>query len=199
MKAGTRVRYDWNRYGNPGPARRLSASAWVMTAVVTSMWTVSPWLVRVAPAFTVILPLWTLAVVLQRVQLRKAYGVRRERRIIPPPPPLAELVAREVEAIRQAKWDAVTGQAFRARPPDPERLAAARAAFPAAPRYAEAVAALHAGSQTMQDMQAGLPLLASAMGGCAHRNAVPVDLLVTGERVAWVCPDCPAELPAGWR
>lgn len=44
------------------------------------------------------------------------------------------------------------------------------------------------------------PLMADlALGPCAHKNAEPVDLLVTGERVAWCCPDCPAELPAGWR
>jgi hypothetical protein len=40
---------------------------------------------------------------------------------------------------------------------------------------------------------------AAASGPCAHRDAEPVDLLVTGERVAWTCPDCPAELPADWR
>ena len=34
-------------------------------------------------------------------------------------------------------------------------------------------------------------------GACAHPDAEPVDLS-TGERVAWVCPDCDAELPAGW-
>lgn len=33
---------------------------------------------------------------------------------------------------------------------------------------------------------------------CSHPDAEPVDLLLTGERVAWVCPDCNAELPAGW-
>jgi hypothetical protein len=40
---------------------------------------------------------------------------------------------------------------------------------------------------------------AAASGPCAHLDAEPVDLLVTGERVAWTCPDCPAELPADWR
>jgi hypothetical protein len=45
---------------------------------------------------------------------------------------------------------------------------------------------------------AGIARLSAAAGGCAHMNAEPVDL-ITGERVAWVCPDCPAELPAGWR
>lgn len=34
-------------------------------------------------------------------------------------------------------------------------------------------------------------------GPCAHPDAEPVDL-ITGERVAWCCPDCPADLPAGW-
>lgn len=38
----------------------------------------------------------------------------------------------------------------------------------------------------------------NAQRSCAHANAEPVDLLLTGERVAWVCPDCNAELPAGW-
>lgn len=32
---------------------------------------------------------------------------------------------------------------------------------------------------------------------CVHPDAEPVDLS-TGERVAWVCPSCDAELPAGW-
>ena len=182
------MRYDWDRYGNPGRARRLSVSAWVMTSVVAAMWAASPWLVRGDPVFAVILPLWTLAVVLQRVQMRKAYGARQPKTILPPltPVTLAEQVAEAVEAQRQAKWDQVAEQAYRARPPDPEKLAAARAALAASPA-------------SMKDVQLGMTRLASAMGGCAHLNAVPVDLLVTGERVAWVCPDCPAELPAGWR
>jgi hypothetical protein len=33
---------------------------------------------------------------------------------------------------------------------------------------------------------------------CAHGAAVPVDLLATGERVAWLCPDCDCQLPADW-
>ena len=40
--------------------------------------------------------------------------------------------------------------------------------------------------------------LAAAFGPCAHHEAVPVDLPVTGETVAWLCPDCDAQLPAGW-
>jgi hypothetical protein len=34
--------------------------------------------------------------------------------------------------------------------------------------------------------------------GCAHRDAVPVDLLLTGERVAWLCDACGEQLPADW-
>lgn len=37
------------------------------------------------------------------------------------------------------------------------------------------------------------------IGPCAHNGAVPVDLLLTGETVAWLCPECDAQLPAGWR
>jgi hypothetical protein len=33
---------------------------------------------------------------------------------------------------------------------------------------------------------------------CAHRDAVPVDLLLTGERVAWWCEACQAQLEAGF-
>lgn len=34
---------------------------------------------------------------------------------------------------------------------------------------------------------------------CAHPGAVPVDAAWTGERVAWLCPECDAQLPADWR
>jgi hypothetical protein len=33
---------------------------------------------------------------------------------------------------------------------------------------------------------------------CAHGGSVPVDLQLTGERVAWWCPDCSTQLPAGF-
>lgn len=33
------------------------------------------------------------------------------------------------------------------------------------------------------------------MSGCAHRNAVDVDLVLTGEVVARLCRDCDAQLP----
>ncbi len=34
---------------------------------------------------------------------------------------------------------------------------------------------------------------------CAHPDAEPVDLLLTGETVAWLCPECGQELPADWQ
>lgn len=33
----------------------------------------------------------------------------------------------------------------------------------------------------------------------AHTAAVPVDELLTGVTVAWLCPDCDKQLPADWR
>lgn len=36
-------------------------------------------------------------------------------------------------------------------------------------------------------------------GECPHLEAVPVDLLLGGERVAWLRPDCQVQLPAGWK
>jgi hypothetical protein len=33
---------------------------------------------------------------------------------------------------------------------------------------------------------------------CGHDGAVPVDLLLTGERVAWLCEACGEQLPADW-
>jgi hypothetical protein len=55
-----------------------------------------------------------------------------------------------------------------------------------------------AGSITTADLELGCARLSAALGPCAHPGAEPVDLLLTGERVAWICPDCNAELPAGW-
>jgi hypothetical protein len=51
----------------------------------------------------------------------------------------------------------------------------------------------HAGRLELAAKVAGI-----AFSSCPHFAAEPVDLLLTGERVAWVCPDCNAELPAGW-
>lgn len=54
------------------------------------------------------------------------------------------------------------------------------------------------GMTTTADLMAGMARLSTALGGCAHPDAEAVDLLLTGERVGWICPACNAELPAGW-
>lgn len=57
------------------------------------------------------------------------------------------------------------------------------------------------------EMGAALAPAAAALAGdvarfaaslCAHEGAEPVDLLLTGERVGWLCPECGAALPADW-
>ncbi len=53
------------------------------------------------------------------------------------------------------------------------------------------------GGMTLAEMDLAVTRLAAAVGRCAHPHAVPVDL-ATGERVAWLCPGCDAQLPAGW-
>lgn len=40
--------------------------------------------------------------------------------------------------------------------------------------------------------------LSAAFGPCRHEQAEPVDLLVTGERVAMICAGCLIRLPANW-
>jgi hypothetical protein len=50
---------------------------------------------------------------------------------------------------------------------------------------------------TVADMELGMARLQAAFGPCAHPDAVPVDLL-TGEIVAWLCPDCGRRLQARW-
>jgi hypothetical protein len=53
-------------------------------------------------------------------------------------------------------------------------------------------------------LELGFARPGTASGSCAHPDAEPVNLFSPstgkrdGERVAWVCPDCNAELPAGW-
>ena len=51
---------------------------------------------------------------------------------------------------------------------------------------------------TVADLELGFARLHAMLGSCAHAGAVPVDLLLTGEIVAWLCPDCGRQLPAGW-
>jgi hypothetical protein len=49
-----------------------------------------------------------------------------------------------------------------------------------------------------EELELAAQAVRAKLASCAHSNAQPVDLLLTGERVAWICPDCNAELPAGW-
>jgi hypothetical protein len=51
---------------------------------------------------------------------------------------------------------------------------------------------------TMAGMALGFERLSAILGPCAHLHAVPVELLLTGELVAWLCPGCGRQLPAGW-
>jgi hypothetical protein len=51
---------------------------------------------------------------------------------------------------------------------------------------------------SMADMAAGMDGLPSALGGCAHTDAEPVIPSGSAETVGWVCPECDADLPAGW-
>jgi hypothetical protein len=111
----------------------------------------------------------------------------------------AEAVAVAIEMRRRQEWDVIARQAYRARPPDPKRLAAAPASKPPMSALPPAVTLPVTSATTMAGFEAGIARLTASLGGCAHPNAEPVDLLVTGERVAWTCPDCPAELPADWR
>ncbi len=55
-----------------------------------------------------------------------------------------------------------------------------------------------AGMTTMADVGVGFARLSAVLGPCAHPGAVPVDLLLTGETVAWLCPGCDVQLPPGW-
>jgi hypothetical protein len=87
-------------------------------------------------------------------------------------------VRRQTRAIRRLQVSAQLEDRFlqaRARRPDP--------------------VILPAGGVSME--LAGARLVA-AFGPCAHPEAVPVDLPVTKERVAWLCPQCDAQLPGEW-
>jgi len=109
----------------------------------------------------------------------------------------AEAVAEAVEARRQRQWDAIADRAYRAMG-GAVRATPAPASKPPMTALPPARTQPVAGATTMAEFTAGIARLSAAAGGCAHPDAEPVDL-ITGERVAWVCPDCPAELPASWR
>lgn len=82
-----------------------------------------------------------------------------------------------------------------------EQLELAAEAARQHPEWKPAIAAewqqVKSGMGTMAGFEAGMARLSATVGPCSHPDAEPVDLS-TGERVAWVCPDCDAELPAGW-
>lgn len=167
--------------------RTLAAGALAVSAFIAG-WTltIAPAVAYAAAALVLFaVPLivaGTYLIVRLRAEVKAAAGPAER------PQAHAETVAEAVEALRQRQWEAITRQAYRAQPPDPGRLAAS-----AGTALGEAL------SPSMAGVALGMARLAAATGGCAHPDAEPVDLLLTGERVAWVCPDCPAELLAGWR
>jgi hypothetical protein len=133
--------------------------------------------------------------------LAAAFAVRESRTVrrldaelagpAEPPQTHAEAVAEAVEARRQQQWDAIAERAYRATGGQVDRPA------PRPPELRPG-AAYDVSTTLDRDGYSGTAPVRSA-SPCAHKNAVPVDLLVTGERVAWTCPDCPARLPADWR
>jgi hypothetical protein len=110
----------------------------------------------------------------------------------------AEAVAMAIEARRQQQWDAIAERAYRAMG-GTVRATPAPASKPPMPALPPARTLPVAGMTTMADFAAGIARLSAAAAVCAHPDAEPVNLLVTGETVAWVCPKCEARLPADWR
>jgi hypothetical protein len=58
--------------------------------------------------------------------------------------------------------------------------------------------ALPVSAQIVAEWRSEARRLGVTPGPCAHPEAVPVDLPVTKERVAWLCPQCDAQLPGEW-
>lgn len=160
-------------------------------------WSRAPWLVRVplwlmtllAPA-AVALFLWDAATrdwtlvfpalligggtVVMRLSVRKAYGAREA-----------------VPAVPVKRLPPMRGQQAVIPRPVPK---------PAAGQVAEVMDALgytFNGPDPAHDLNAARSRV--LLGPCAHTGAVPVDSLVTGERLAWLCVKCDAQLPAEWR
>lgn len=129
--------------------------------------------------------LWTAAAVMHWRLMRKVYGVRE-----PSKARQLEFRAEDCRAVklpdgRLAVWD----YRLRREVPPRSRIVPAARVDPAA---------LWGGSGGAMPSVLPGARLAAASASCAHHGAEPVDLL-TGERVAWVCPDCDGELLAGWR
>jgi hypothetical protein len=170
----------------------LRAMCWMMTAIAAVVCPLTMWLAvtrdwTAAPVGLLI----GLGAVLMRLSLRKTYGVREPAESAALPKTHAEAVAEAVEARRQQQWDAIAERAYRATGGQVDRPA------PRPPELRPG-AAYDVSTTLDRDGYSGTAPVRSA-SPCAHKNAVPVDLLVTGERVAWTCPDCPARLPADWR
>lgn len=207
------MRYDWNSSGSPRAARVNRIGMWWLTILALFACPVFLW-GAVTEDWTLAFPavLVGTGAVVQRLALRKAYGVRKPEAVPAGRPQThAEAVAEAVEAQRQRQWDAIAERAFQAKPP-PREAVPMRDAETGEPVQAGGLAITGEKSLVpcetspgtallppMAGMALGFARLAAAMGGCAHANAEPVDLLVTAERVAWICPECPAELPANWR
>jgi hypothetical protein len=51
---------------------------------------------------------------------------------------------------------------------------------------------------TLADLEVGFARLAALIGPCAHPATVPVETVLTGELVAWLCPGCDSQLPAAF-
>lgn len=186
------MRYDWNRCGNPGSAMYHRVMTWVITVLAVLGFPLF--------LFDAVFRDWTLifpalliggGAVVQRLAVRKLYGVREPAEPAALPETHAEAVAEAVEARRQQQWDAIAERAYRATGGQVDRPA------PRPPELRPG-AAYDVSTTLDRDGYSGTAPVRSA-SPCAHKNAVPVDLLVTGERVAWTCPDCPARLPADWR
>jgi len=58
---------------------------------------------------------------------------------------------------------------------------------------------LPSAGMTAEEAGANMAAAASAVfGPCSHPRPIPVELRLTGEIVAALCPDCDRQLPAHW-
>ena len=130
----------------------------------------------IVPAVLIVAQLILIAALTRLIGIARArastVSVLTERRQT-----LAESVAEAVEAQRQRQWDLIAERAYLAmggRPP------------------------AETGMASVRDLELGFARLGAVLGPCAHPDAEPVKLLMTGETVAWVCLECYAQLPANW-
>lgn len=72
------LRYDWHRYGRPGLAWSTRIAAWFTTVMAVVFWPAFGWFAITRDWTVVFVPvLVTAGVVMQRLTMRKVYGVRR--------------------------------------------------------------------------------------------------------------------------